>query len=180
MKISGRLAASVLAVAVGFAGMAAASTVSVVVDAQANSLAASQLGRGLDTGISVNAGRIFSISADPADTWSIGNVAARHLGNADGAPSTHLYTFFGQTFNHGTLVGKIGSGLFFKVGTSLLNEVANASGHLKLFLWDVNFADNSGDITADITLAPIPLPAGAPLLLAGLGAVALVRRKTAA
>lgn len=49
---------------------------------------------------------------------------------------------------------------------------------------NLNYALNVGDFTGfgssftiRTTVAPVPLPAGAPLLLAGLGAFALVRRK---
>ena len=37
--------------------------------------------------------------------------------------------------------------------------------------------DNSGSVTAFIDLASVPLPATAPLLLAGLGGVAALRRR---
>lgn len=161
---------------------AAAATVSVTVDAKANSLATNQLSRGLDTGVSLTAGDVFSISVDPADTWAIGHNTARHLGTADGAPLYRLYTFLGQTFSHGTLVGKIGDGLFFRVGSSYLNQAASATGVLKLFMWDGNFGDNFGSVTATITtedIAPVPLPASAPLMLIGVGALAMLRRRKA-
>src|SRR5262245_49167330 len=113
MKFTGTLAA--IAFAVAATGMSQAATVSVDVYAKENSIATSNLAAGVDTGVVLTAGSKFSISAALDDVWSIGTNMLRHLGNADGAPSTHLYTFFGQTFNHGTLVGRIGDGLFFKV-----------------------------------------------------------------
>jgi hypothetical protein len=180
MKINTILVAG--AVAAALALPAAAATVSVNVDAKANSLATDQLSRGLDTGVSLTAGEVFSISVDPADTWAIGHKTARHLGTADGAPLYRLYTFLGQTFSHGTLVGKIGDGLFFRVGSSYLDQAANYSGVLKLFMWDSNFGDNYGSVTATITttdVAPVPLPAGAPLLLGAFGLLAMLRRRKA-
>lgn len=53
-------------------------------------------------------------------------------------------------------------------------------------MWDTNSFDNSGFVTASVTtgdmdpgdIAPIPLPAGLPLLTVGLlGLGALARRK---
>ncbi len=178
MNVRTVIAACVLAVSV--AGTASAATVSVVtVDAKINSIAKNQADNGL-VAATLKKNDVFSISVDPEDLWSIGNNVSRHLGNADGAPSINEYTFFGQSFNHGTLVGRIGTGAFFKVGTSLLNQVASASGVLRLFMWDINMADNSGSIEAQIEVSAVPLPAGAPLLLAGLGALVVARRRKAA
>jgi hypothetical protein len=177
MKLKSIVAA--VAVAGSLALPVSAATVSVVVDAKLNSIATNQLGNGLNTTVELDAGDRFTVAVDPADLWSIGTRPERHLGNADGAPVTRLYTFFGQTFSHGTLVGRIGDGLFFKVGTTFLNKVANASGVLRLYMWDANFADNSGDLDVAV-ITPVPLPAGAPLLLAGLGALVVLRRRKAA
>ena len=65
--------------------------------------------------------QMFSIAVDSCDTWSIGTIrASRHLGTADGAAALPSFTrSSAQTFDHGTLVGRIGDGAFFKVGTSL-------------------------------------------------------------
>ena len=72
----------------------------------------------------------------------------------------------------------IGGGAYFKIGT-LFSGIAKESGVLRLFAWDINSRDNSGFITAKIDVAAVPLPAGAPLLLAGLAALGLLRRRKA-
>jgi hypothetical protein len=50
------------------------------------------------------------------------------------------------------LVGKIGVGNFFEIGTSFSGP-ANAAGELKLFYWDSNFSDNTQYVTAQISAA---------------------------
>ncbi|MEJ2001916.1 MAG: VPLPA-CTERM sorting domain-containing protein, partial [Maritimibacter sp.] len=80
-------------------------------------------------------------------------------------------------FAFGTLVGRIGSGNFFRIGSSF-DGVANASGTLSLFNWDSNTWDNSGDIVAHVSVptSPVPLPASGLLLLGGFGALGAMRR----
>jgi hypothetical protein len=52
-------------------------------------------------------------------------------------------------------------------------------GVLQHFAWDINSNDNSGSITANVDVAAVPLPGGAPRLLAGLAALGLIRRRNA-
>jgi len=173
MKQKTFLAGLAIAVSMGAVGASQAATVSVDVFAKANSVV---LQKGADTGISLTAGKGFTVSADAADLWRIGTNLPRHEGNAEGMLQSRLYDLFGATFNHGTLVGRIGEGAYFRIGT-LFNGIAQTSGALRLFAWDINSGDNSGFITAKIDVAAVPLPAGAPLLLAGLAALGLLRRR---
>lgn len=175
MKPNAFLAALAFAVSVAGAGLSQAATVSVDVFAKQNSVVTLN---GADTGITLAAGRAFTVSAGTTDLWRIGNVLPRHVGNADGMLQTRFYDLFGSQFNHGTLVGRIGEGAFFRIGT-LFSGVAKNAGVLRLFAWDSNFGDNRGFITAKIDVASVPLPAGAPLLLAGLAALGLMRRRKA-
>ena len=144
---------------------------------------------GLDTGISLDFGEVFSVTADASDFWSLGEGDSRSI-NADGdseptgAPEFGFYAddISGQSFIFGSLVGRIGSGEYFLVGTDF-SGTANASGNLFLLNWDLNDFDNSGSITASVTYASpaaVPIPATLPLLSLAFGALGMVsrRRKT--
>ena len=127
----------------------------------------------------------MTISVDDVlDTWSF--CAPQYSGcnvDADGvrpASNTVLgtYSSTGFAFAYGTLVGRIGLGDFFAVGTTGFSGAANASGRLSLFHWDHN-TNNGGSIAATVSYSPspVPLPAGLPLLLGGLAAIWVARRR---
>lgn len=175
MKPNTFLAGLAIAASVASAGVSQAATVSVDVFAKANSVV---LQNGADTGVNLMAGKAFKVSVAADDLWRIGTNLPRHEGNAGGMVQSRDYNLFGATFNHGTLVGRIGAGAYFAIGT-LFNGIAQNSGVLQLFAWDINSNDNSGFVTAKIDVAAVPLPAGAPLLLAGLAALGLLRRRKA-
>jgi len=144
----------------------------------------------------LNVGEAFSVSVDPLDLWSAG--ALPRWSNADGLTGNLLATgsdesgqaintLLGQSFGlhsqgnlsaaFGTLVGRIGGGNFFAVGTSYAGIAAN-SGQLELFYWDSNFGDNREFITATVNTSVVPLPAAAWLFIAGmLGMVGVTRRR---
>jgi hypothetical protein len=163
------------------------------VDAIANS---STGGTGLNT-INLTAGQGFTVTANPLDLWSAGNLP--RWSNANGliqdlfatgtdesgeSPGTQigaafvLYTQGTLTAPYGALVGQIDSGAFFLIGTSF-SGVAATSGTLKLFFWDENNGENANSIVADVTAAETPVPAALPLFATGLGALGLLgwRRK---
>ena len=145
-------------------------------------------GVGLDTGINLSAGQLFTVSVDPNDFWSAG--ALPRWSNADGLTGVRLATGtdesgaaagtqIGADFGllnqdglsapFGTLVGEL-SGVFFALGTSFSGP-APASGTLKLYYWDINNADNAGSVLADVRT--IPEPGTCVLLALGLAGVAL-------
>lgn len=65
---------------------------------------------------------------------------------------------------YGTLVGRIGNGAFFDVGT-YYQGVASVSGTLNLYHGVINQYGNSGDVQA--TISTVPEPTDLALLLAG-------------
>jgi len=149
-------------------------------------------GIGVDT-ISLTAGDWFSVSVDPGDLWNAG--ALPRWSNADGLTG-NLYatgsddsghasgTLIGRSFGlwtqgnlsapFGALVGRVGGGDFFLIGTSFTGQAA-ATGMLQLFYWDSHSIDNTQYITADVV--PVPEPGSWALLLAGVGLLGFIVRR---
>ena len=138
---------------------------------------------GLATGITLAAGDTFTADvATAGDTWNFctsGSVSSCEV-NADGVrPASNsilgAYSSAGFSFAYGALVGRIGSGDFFQIGTAGFDGPANASGELFLFHWDHN-TNNGGSILVNVSVAPsqIPLPAGLPLIAGGLAAFGFI------
>lgn len=61
-----------------------------------------------------------------------------------------------------------------------LNTFDPNAGEYSFLLRATNFADGSGVVAVQTNVAPVPLPAGLPLLLAGLGGLAFLRQRKAA
>jgi len=187
----------ICALIAGLAGLGTSSARAVTVDvfAQANS---STGGAGALTGISLTFGQAFTVSAELTDLWNAGPLP--RWSNADGliAPLLatgsddsgqlagtpigsifSLHTQGGFTAPYGSLVGRIGSGDFFLVGTNF-SDTANASGQLALYYWDSNNNDNTGSIAATISASAVPGPivgAGLPGVVMALGGLIAWRRR---
>ena len=143
----------------------------------------------IDTGIFLDGDDYLLITVDPLDMWSAGpeqrNPPKSRISNADGLGNPYggdwgFYTDrgSGSSFRFGTLVGQIGGGAYFEVGTYYYEHVTD-TGELTLFYWDINNYDNTGYVTASITLNPERVPEPASLLLLGTGLIGMcsVRRR---
>jgi hypothetical protein len=143
------------------------------------------------------AGQGFSLSVSPTDLWSAGGLP--RWSNADGliadlfatgsdesgqaagvkiGQNFGTYTKSGLTAPYGALVGRIGAGDFFLVGTSY-NGVAANSGMLQLFYWDENNFDNSQQVAVTVNAVSSVPDGGTTMALLGLGLVSVsaIRRR---
>jgi hypothetical protein len=149
-------------------------------------------GVGLAT-ITLSTGQLFNVAVDPKDLWNAGPLP--RWSNADGLTG-NLYatgsdesgqsagTLIGQSFGlytqknfsapYGSLVGQIGSGNYFLIGTNY-SAVASAGGTLYLYYWDSNNNDNTEKIVANVNV--VPIPAAAWLLGTGLLGLVVIRRR---
>jgi hypothetical protein len=124
-----------------------------VVKAKENSVSG---GAPMVTGITVTKGQLLTISVPADDTWSAG--AADRESNANGLsnPLGGNYGVFTKapfSFFYGALVGSLDDGkTFFAVGTRMEMSILFPTGRLLLYYWDVNNADNTGSITADVAV----------------------------
>jgi hypothetical protein len=149
-------------------GLAAATTITTTVDAKKNSIvggiAADAFTLMADTTFTVTASGIWQ--NDPNNLYQSGPDG--HIGNA--------YSVDGATFDIGALIGEIGNGPLFKIGSSYSGSTG-AGGELKLFYWDSDAFNNSGTVSA--VVSSIPEPTNVGLLALALGAFALTRRRKA-
>jgi hypothetical protein len=164
-----------------------ASAVLFDVDARINS---STGGTGVAT-IALTAGDSFTVTASVTDLWSAG--ALPRWSNADGLIASlvatgsddsgqaagtvigsvfTLWTQAGFTAPFGSLVGRIGSS-YLLLGTSFAG-VAPESGVLQLFYWDQNNSDNTGRITADVSIPATGVPDSGGISLLVIGGLAML------
>jgi hypothetical protein len=160
------LGAALLAVS----GLAAASTG--VVDAMGNSLIG---GNAFDTGVFLNVGESFSVTANASDLWDNSWNDPAYLSNANGH-AFQMGTIDGLTDAIGSLVGQVGNGPLFNVGT-YFPGVAGSQGELKLFYFDSDAYNNTGSVR--VAVSAVPEPENLALMGLALGAFALTRRRKA-
>jgi hypothetical protein len=176
MKIDLKLTGIVLACVIGTTSASEALTVPFEIFSAANSVGG---GTGLATGINLTAGDPFQITVDPEDTWSLGNSdPSSRESTADGLPAYGNFDFGSFSALYGTLVGRIGAGDFFLIGTSFIGP-ANSTGELLLYNWDSNTSDNTGSLLAQVTTdegVNVPLPPALLLLGSGLLGLGAARR----
>lgn len=152
-----------------------ANAASATVDALANSTGG---GTPLLTGIELTAGEQFTVTTNTGKTWDFSWNDPTYFVDANGQAGNYMSllnpdgsTFTGLT---GSLIGEIGSGDYFTIGTSL-SSFANATGELKLSFLDSDAYNNTGSATATITA--VPEPSMAALLGLGMAGIAIARRR---
>lgn len=148
--------------------------------------------------VTLAAGQGFTVDAGASQLWSAGDLP--RWSNANGlvgdlfatgtdASGQAAGTKIGEAFGNltlgnlsapfGALVGQVGGGDYFLVGTSYAGQAANA-GVLKLFYWDSSNGDNVGSIMASVNVSAVPEPGTYALMAGGLGLVGwLARRRRA-
>jgi hypothetical protein len=118
------------------------------------------------TGIYVEAGQLLTISADPFDDWSAGSGCRDSGPDGLGEANPFGCTFpchdaDGASYLFGSLVGRIGDGPWFLVGSGY-EAPADRDGELTLAYWDSNQGDNSGSVSALVSVDCEPTGLGLP------------------
>ncbi len=149
-----------------------------------NGLSLDVVGKGNDvTAVSNGSGAIDFSMLGPVMSIATGSVVDAGLTatDADGGSGIFnglaVYSMIGVWSSTSAAITAIGDS--FVVGTSGTFVVPNfANAFLFLGENDGVFSDNSGAYSVSITYTtPVPLPAGMPLILAGLGAFGFIARR---
>ena len=129
----------------------------------------------LDTGLSFNSGDALNITATGSwDGGACGTVGPNGTNCFPNDPNTGI--------NYYSLIGRVGGGSYFKVGDAFTGT-ASSSGNLFLAFLDTDSFNNTGFVTALVTVAgngtAVPEPQTHALVLGALGVLAFARRKAA-
>jgi len=106
------------------------------------------LERGDQLSIVVNATAMFMVDAISINAGGFGNPYGPDEG-------TYTDPTSGQTFRLGALIGRIGTGPYFLVGTTFDGTVSD-DGDLRLVIWNTYDSGNAGSIIATISVQPKP------------------------
>jgi hypothetical protein len=110
-----------------------------------------------DTGLQVVQGQIISVTASGSLNWFTGGCPVAGACVTTPAGQTCPYIgFYAQGLPCWSLIGQIGNGVPFEVGTSLQNFSAPNAGELYLGVNDTYYPDNTGSWIAVVSLALPP------------------------
>lgn len=145
--------------------------------------------------VSLAAGQGFTVDVAATELWSAGELPRWSGANglvgdlfATGTDKSGAAagTLIGQGFGNltmgnlsapfGALVGQVGNGDFFLVGSNYAGQAATA-GVLKLYYWDSSNADNVGSVLASVNVSAVPEPGTYALMIGGLGMVGWLARR---
>ncbi len=101
-----------------------------------------------DTGLQVSAGQLINISASGTMNWYTGECNNQCLSSPAGQACPYT-GFYAQGLSCWSLIGQVGNGAPFEVGTSLTFTPVS-SGELYLGVNDNQYPDNTGQWTAVI------------------------------
>ena len=129
----------------------------------------------LDTGLFLNSGDLLEISA--SGTWSNAPLSYSLIFGPDGNPNENIAAGYpGAGYPVAALMGKIGNGNYFFIGSSYSNNISE-SGVLYLGFNDTDYGNNWGSALANINVAASPVPEPSTALLLGSGLVGVFMRK---
>ena len=129
----------------------------------------------LDTGLFFNSGDLLEISA--SGTWSNAPLSYNLIFWSDGNPNENIADGYpGAGYPVAALMGKIGSGSYFFIGSSYSNNVSE-QGNLYLGFNDTDYGNNWGSVLADDKGGSNLVPEPSTILLFSGGLAGMFHRR---